>query len=801
MKEMRVFFAVGCLFAAAGLNAAAGLELVRDGQARSVIIVPDAASATVRLAAEELRDHIALISGAQLGILKAKDAAIKSWPAGFGMVYVGESAAGRAKGITADGLELEHYIVRVAGNALHFVGADGAKGMPGRAGDPLKIEETQPGTLFAVYHFLGGALGVRWLWPGALGTHAPKKATISVAALDIKDGPNLWQRRFRTPKLSVLQRKKKFYKGTDELVHPTDPALAAQTAREDALWHRRHFMGRRRYAQFGHSFTRWWGKHGRAHPEWFALRPGGERGLTGKNPGGVKFCVSNPDVARAVVAAWQARGAPDFFRACPNDGRGYCVCDGCRAMDVPAMQPPEKIDGMQKADRYVKFWNRLYEQAAKINPNVVLCSYAYQDQREPPKRTKIKGNLLLGYTASQGSLPEPEAQDFYNQWKGWTDAGAKLYFRPNWLYIGHAVPYMPMHESAKVMKFLHANSLLGTDFDGFHHQYAVKGPWYYLLARMHTQPALSADEIIREFSVAFGSAAAEITAYIGYWEAFSMAGHKAGPDSIGHVYTNEVMAGARAILDRAAASLTPAETLEQQRIAFLRTGLEHVELMAKINRLRREGISTANMKEGIRAAFVLRRFRQAHAADHVTYPAGIAGREEKKGDPLMQRLIRTFGDREPVDVLPEQWRFRWDPEMLGEQQKWFLAHTRIGSSWTNASVFKAWERQDIGKAWKEEHGTDYDGLAWYRTTFTVPASERGKHISLLFSALDETGRVWVNDVRVGDHANINSSDWKAPFELEISKVVRYDKPNTVVVLVEDRSGLGGIWQPVYLMAQ
>ncbi|MBN1671504.1 MAG: DUF4838 domain-containing protein [Kiritimatiellae bacterium] len=800
MKAIRLLVAV-CVLVPALQKAGAELTLVQDGAPRSVIIVADDASPTVRLAAEELQAHIRLITGAEPAILGAADAAAKSWPAGFGMIGVGESEAGRAKGISTDGLELEHYRIRTIGNALYLLGADGAKGKPGQAGDPLDIDDTQPGTLFAVYHFLGRELGVRWLWPGELGTYAPRQTTLTVGDLAITDGPKLWQRQFRTPKLSALRRRQDPLKGTDMPVYPKDPALAARTAREEALWHRRHFMGRRKYARFGHSFTRWWGRYGREHLDWFALRPDGERGLHGLNPEAVKFCVSNPDVARAVVADWEKSGAPDFFRACPNDGRGYCVCDNCRAMDVPPMQPPDTIDGMQKADRYVTFWNALYEQAVKINPDVVLCSYAYQDQREPPKQTTIKGNILLGYVAGQSSLPDAAASGIFQEWKGWSDAGAKLYFRPNWLYIGHAVPYMPMHESAKVMKFLHENSLLGTDFDGFHHQYAVKGPWYYLLARLHTQPELSAEGIIQEFASAFGSAAGEIARYIGYWETFSMAGHKAGAANIGQEYTDEVMAGARDILDRAAARLAADETIVAQRIAFLRTGLEHVELMAKINRLNKEGITSENMKESIRAAFALKRFREAHAADHVTYPAGIAGRELGRGDPLMQRLILTFGGREPIDVLPEWWAFRWDPEMLGEERKWFLESVNVDKGWTNASVFKAWEHQDIGKAWKEEHGADYDGLAWYRTTFTVPASERGKSISLLFSALDETGRVWMNGVRVGDHANINKNDWKSPFEIEIGKVVRFDRPNTLVVLVVDRAGLGGIWQPVYLMAE
>jgi hypothetical protein len=40
-----------------------------------------------------------------------------------------------------------------------------------------------------------------------------------------------------------------------------------------------------------------------------------------------------------------------------------------------------------------------------------------------------------------------------------------------------------------------------------------------------------------------------------------------------------------------------------------------------------------------------------------------------------------------------------------------------------------------------------------------------------------------------------------PFTLDIREAVRVDAPNTVVVLVEDRAGLGGVWKPVLLVSQ
>ena len=112
-----------------------------------------------------------------------------------------------------------------------------------------------------------------------------------------------------------------------------------------------------------------------------------------------------------------------------------------------------------------------------------------------------------------------------------------------------------------------------------------------------------------------------------------------------------------------------------------------------------------------------------------------------------------------------------------------------------------WEKQPVGQKWREAHGEDYDGIAWYRTRFTVPPDTRGKRIALVFGAVDEAATVWVNDKlllkRIFD-AKLNPESWKEPFEVEVTDVARTGARNVVAVRVEDRVGAGGIWKPVWL---
>jgi beta-galactosidase/beta-glucuronidase len=78
--------------------------------------------------------------------------------------------------------------------------------------------------------------------------------------------------------------------------------------------------------------------------------------------------------------------------------------------------------------------------------------------------------------------------------------------------------------------------------------------------------------------------------------------------------------------------------------------------------------------------------------------------------------------------------------------------------------------------------TQYKGVAWYRREFTLPDRWRGQRVWLCFGAVDHHATVWVNGVRVGDHEGGYSE-----FRFDITPHVRFDRPNTVVVRVEDHT--------------
>ena len=122
--------------------------------------------------------------------------------------------------------------------------------------------------------------------------------------------------------------------------------------------------------------------------------------------------------------------------------------------------------------------------------------------------------------------------------------------------------------------------------------------------------------------------------------------------------------------------------------------------------------------------------------------------------------------------------------------------------WFDIGVDSAWEEQPIGKQWKQQHGNDYDGFGWYRNRFVVPSADTPRQFILAFGAVDEACKVWINGQLVLDRPfpyKGNPGSWQEPFEVDITKCVRFDQPNVLAVRVEDNSGGGGIWRPVKLL--
>jgi len=161
--------------------------------------------------------------------------------------------------------------------------------------------------------------------------------------------------------------------------------------------------------------------------------------------------------------------------------------------------------------------------------------------------------------------------------------------------------------------------------------------------------------------------------------------------------------------------------------------------------------------------------------------------------------VELFGRALPDDPkgtyrLTGKWSFRLDPGQEGVKSEWFKQSV-FGDGWSQVSVPGRQEEYDVAGV------AGYDGWSWFARTFEAPASWKGHVVHLKFEAVDDEAEVWVNGERVGEHRKEGENDpnwWEEPFEFDITKVLRWDGSNTVVVLVTDFRLDGGMTKPVFL---
>lgn len=796
---------IACLITLGVFTGAALAEvaLVRDGQPAAVIVIPDSPVPVVEYAARELAHHVRKASGAALEVVREADLGERAGA----RVFIGACEATHAAGIDVEGLPPEGWVTRAVGDDLFLAGSD-------RGGYQL-YGPVWAGSLWATYELLETELGVRWLWPGDLGEFVPQADTIVLPDLDRTGAPAFLQRNLRSAMALAGNRI-----GPEML----ESEGYRQAQADERVWLRRMRMGNTVTFTYGHAFGDWWERFGETHPEWFNLLPNGRREPLG-HPSHISMCVSDPGLHEQIVAEWWQRrqenpDGPVNVNCCENDTAGLCVCDKCLAWDVlpPGQTPEERMALVRErwetpdrfrwdtglgalSDRYARFYLAVQALAREHDPDAMVFGYAYGNYREPPREVRLNANVIIGYVPGiRFPASAEERQSRRDEWQGWSEAGARLLLRPNYFLYGYCMPYVFAEQFGREFGFCARNGMIGTDFDSLTGMWATQGPNLYVLGRMHATPLADPQAVLAEYYAGFGPAAEEVRAYFAHWEARSeelaagMGGGWHGYVARLHeIWTDEMFAQARPLLDAAKAAAA-GEPEFAARVAFLEQGFEHARLTAEVARVFAE---TDDLAARLEVLGRLDRMRVAMAGSSV---ANL---------PMMQWLETRYFERWPtaelegreiIGQLPLDWRLRWDPQEVGQAEGWFDPAID-DAGWLPVSVKSAWEKQPVGAAWREEHGRDYDGLAWYRVEFDMPEALRGRRVFLLFGAVDEAATVWVNGQLVGEHPFVNEADWITPFVMEFTDAARFGEANTVVVLVEDRSGAGGVWRPVLLVAE
>jgi hypothetical protein len=783
-----------------------------DRKPVAALVIPDDALPVVREAAGELQYHVRRATDAELPIVPESQR-----PAGTLCVFLGPCAATKALDVDLATLPPNGYVIRNAPGALHLAGDDSP-------GDVFWIQHgnrTRVGTLFAVYELLETQLGVRWLWPGPLGEAIPAAASLRLEVADQVGKPSFIHTRWRDGGIYMA--------GTKGW------AVSENRSRflnEQGKWLRRHRFAMGINMDMTHSFTTWWERFGKDHPEYFNLLPDGTRRpdplYEGGHPSLVAMCVAQPAVWQQKVAEWAEKRSPaaPYLDASENDTPGLCVCPLCLALDVqdPASTAPfaSRAEAARQAyaegrkdwyqalgslsDRYARFYLALQQQAETVDPRAVVMGYAYANYVKPPLETRLNERVIVGIVPGLMFPWTPaKRQAFREQWDGWSAAGARLLLRPNYMLDGHCFPINVARALGEDFSYAAQHGLIGTDFDSLTGQYGTQGPALYVLARLHDAPAMAPEQCLDEYFAAFGPAAAAVRAYFDHWEAVSGGitedAYAAADLHWSRLYrdadtffTAEAMVRGRELL-QAAEEAAVGEATATARVAFLAKGLRNAELTLAAARAYREYRQTGTLDPYVTALEALDTFRATIEPEFVANMAYLAWAESHDWDRDLIRLMAQPGTR-----LPDPWKFAWDPDGQGEARQWYAPGLDT-VAWIDIATTGPWEQQEPGRRWKAEHRADYNGVAWYRTAFTLPEPGVPGRWRLIFGAVDEACRIWLNGQLLLERPypyRGNTESWRESFELDITDAVLVGQPNVLAVRVEDNAGAGGIWKPVWL---
>lgn len=788
------------------------VELVQHGKPVSTIVIPDSATEVVRFAAQELAYHIEKSTGAALPIVNET-----AKPSGNGLIYLGPCRATSSAGIRTDSVGISGSIIRVVGPDFYLVGDDSDGPVFDRYGTTMGCF-TRMGTLFAVYEFLEKHMKVRWLWPGRLGEVIPRRTDIRVTRWNQTRTPQIIHSRFRDGGA---------FQGSADAW--SSESARAGYVRDQTVWLRRHRFSSSVNLNTGHAFTGYWKRFSETHREFFNLLPDGTRrsdpNYFDGTPELISMCVSEPGFWRQVVEDWKASrtSAVRFINACENDTNGRCVCERCMSWDVPT--PDSKIlfdqrlaqakeafgrnDGSWSeklgslSDRYARFYLSVQKEAESVDPEATVVAYAYANYSAPPIKTKLNDRVIIGLVSSMGGFAA-----FRNNWDSWASTGCRLLFRPNDMLQGHNLPYVWPKGIGKALTYAAEHGLIATDFDSLTGQWATQGPNLYVVAQKNAHPGMPVERLLDEYFGGFGPANKQVKAYFSHWETITESiaeKYPQGHDDLsyawfyrgaGLVYTPEVMEQGRILLAKAV-SAAKGDVVAAERVSFLEKGLRNAELTLAVQEAYVRYTTTGDMERYGAALERLDEFRKSVDAENVCNMGFLARAESRTWDRSFAKLMKQRG--KPLNA---SWKFMWDPTEEGVAKSW-QAEDFDDSGWHDIDIDTPWEKQPVGEAWREEHGSSYDGIAWYRTSITLDPSRTGQRVGLIFGAVDEACQVWVNGKQLLDRPfpyKGNPNSWQEAFQVDFTSVARFDRPNVIVVRVEDRAGAGGIWKPVWLTA-
>ncbi len=381
------------------------------------IVLADSATPAEQTAAEELKTYLGKMVAAPCAITPETQAVTPA-------VYVGPTAMARQAGIDCEELGKEAWILRTSGDNLIVAG-----------GRPR-------GVLYGAYDLLE-RLGVTWA----------DVETEFVPAIDRKAVD--WNVRTQP---AIMNR----------CIYP-GVGLSAKTVRFLV----RNKMNAQIYIPEELGGCEPHGSPGGCHTfhaytsedwpdEWFALHKNGQRVRSTSGSGPSQFCLTNPEVRKAVckqlrefIRRDRERAAspaqyPCIYDISHNDCHGECQCPGCLAV----LEREGAYSGV-----LLDFINHIAADIAKDYPDIYIQTFAYTFTLDAPKHIRPADNVMIricklgcefypsGKADTQFPVSHPRNRDYHDNFVRWAEIAPNLAVWDYWIL--YTKPYHPPYLNAR----------------------------------------------------------------------------------------------------------------------------------------------------------------------------------------------------------------------------------------------------------------------------------------------------------------------------------------------------------------
>ena len=392
------------------------------------IVVPRKATPTAKYAAAQLGETLGRILNCKVPVL--------SQGTGKTALHVGDVELARSMKLDLNSLDRDGFFIRSAGNKILIAGNDDPHANP--ATNPNFVERA---TLFGVQDFLERFAGVRYYFPGEMGTVIPRKKEIVLPGIDIAERPDMQLRTFYFKTWGPIMEGQQFvYTGAPKNWQQLCKFQLRTSTLNIPNCHGLGYLGLVE-------------RFGKSHPEYFALNKNGRRWNAEIKMGNHNYdlghlCFSNMDLKKEIYldavdlltgqspskrgiqnghgkVGWGYPHKKPFFNLMPNDGMPPCYCAKCN----PIFSSGDK----QKVSNFM--WNYFSSFARKLQaekiPGYVTCM-AYAEYKPVPD-CDIPSNIIVQLALTgpyDERLPIQKSNDaLLRTWN--KKLGAKPYL---WLY-------------------------------------------------------------------------------------------------------------------------------------------------------------------------------------------------------------------------------------------------------------------------------------------------------------------------------------------------------------------------------